>query len=891
MISTNSLPTHGAIFRRVALLSVIGTAATGLAQTAALPPREPAASLAPSFARLHDSTRNRGTAPYDVLERAELRQSGYSTIVGALQAELPTVNQPHPAIDDGTAHLPPFTVRGLSPDHTQVLVNGHPRHATALLNVNGTIGRGSVTTALMSLPMAALDHLEVLRDGSDARFGSGAIAGVINVQLREEIDRKALVLFGRTAEGDGEVKQVAFGAGGRLGRDGFVNVTAVWRNRGATDRATPDTRQQYFGTSLAMGAKTALSGNIGSGTGPAPAGIAFDPREATVDRNVQSWGDADYREQALVLNSRLPLSAQSELYTFADFLARRGVGAAYVRRPGDSRVVRALWPDGFMPLLESRIYDWNLGTGWRGRSNGWTYDAAVVGGANTIAYDVRHTNNPTMGLLSPREFYTGKLGYSEAVASLDLARALQLGLTSPANLAFGLQYRRENYWIEAGAENSWRDYGISVIDGPDAGRHAPEGAQGFPGYRPIDVVDAVRQVGAAYAEITQSIGSRLLLSASSRVEKTESRHETVDGKFAARLELWGGLTLRGSVGTTHRQAHLAQQEYSSTAINFISGTPYRIRTFTVADPVARALDATPLRPEHGETSSAGLAWEPSPKFGAEVDFYRVDVRDRLILTSNFIGSAVATFLEGQGINDTSGGRFFSNGAATRTEGFDAALNSKWSFGPENRLVLRAAYNRNKSRMTYVGPTPSGLAAAGVTTPLFDLTEAIRLTYGQPLDNLRLSAMWTWGRLQTHLNVMRYGQVEAVALTNVAPEQIAALTPGYRVRLVTRTLSQGAALPGGAPQFGGTTEATDIVQVFDAKWVTDLNFRLRLTDRIHWSLGASNLFDIYPTRNLPSRIVNGRAYSGSDNAGTTPYSTTSPFGFNGAFYYSRFDLQF
>lgn len=210
MISPNSLPTHGAIFRRVALLSVIGTAGAILAQTAALPPREPAASLAPSFARLHDSTRNRGTAPYDVLERAELRQSGYSTIVGALQAELPTVNQPHPAIDDGTAHLPPFTVRGLSPDHTQVLVNGHPRHATALLNVNGTIGRGSVTTALMSLPMAALDHLEVLRDGSDARFGSGAMAGVINVQLREEIDRRTLVLFGRTAEGDGEVKQVAF---------------------------------------------------------------------------------------------------------------------------------------------------------------------------------------------------------------------------------------------------------------------------------------------------------------------------------------------------------------------------------------------------------------------------------------------------------------------------------------------------------------------------------------------------------------------------------------------------------------------------------------------------------------------------------------------------------
>lgn len=860
------------------------------AQAKPVLPRAPAASLAPSFAKFYEAGRNLGTAPYDQLDRNELRQSGFSDTATTLQATLPTVNRPHFAIDDGTAHLGPITLRGLSPDHTMVLVNGHRRHTTALLNVNGTIGRGSVTTALHSVPMASLEQVEVLRDGSDARFGSGAIAGVINVKLREDAGRRLLLLLGRTAEGDGEVQQVVFGAGAPLGEGGLINVTAAWRDQGHTDRASPDTRQQYLATVTGTTTPVGLSGAVGSGTGPAPAGITFDPREATADREVQRYGDADSREQTLVLNSRLPLSPTSEVYTFGDFMVRRGESAVFFRRPGDSRVVRALWPDGFMPLLETRIHDWHVGTGWRGRANGWTYDAALTGGANTIAYDVINTNNATMGTASPRNFYAGKLGYAEAVASLDLSHAVGLGLTKPAQLDFGVEYRRENYWIEAGSADSWRDAGGLILDGPDAGRNPPEGAQGFPGFRPIDEVDAVRKVGAANVEVAQTIGERLLLAVSARAEKADSLGETTDGKIAGRLALWGGVALRGSAGTTYRQPHLAQQWFSSTAINFIGGSPYQIRTFTVNDPVARALDAKDLRPEHAQTMSAGLAWEPSAQFGAALDFYRVDLRDRLILTSNFIGSAVATYLESKGVSGVTGGRFFSNDAATRTDGLDVTLHAQWKFGAEHQLALRAAYNRNDSRLIRAGPTPAGLAAVGVTTPLFDLTEEVRLTRGQPRDNVRLSAAWEFRRVEVKLGVMRYGEVEAVALTSATQDQIDALTPGYRVRTVTRTLAQATG-GGGAPQIGLPTVATDVVQIFDAKWVTDLNVRLRLGDNLRWSLGASNLFDVYPTQNLASRIVNGRAYTGSDNNGTTPYNTTSPFGFNGAFYYTRFDFTF
>lgn len=867
------------------------TSAAGGAESAPALPRAPAASLAPSFATPFGEKEAVGISPVDTLERGELRRGAHTDAAKSLQAVLPSMNSPHFAIDDGTAHVDLLTLRGLAPDHMVVMVNGHPRHTSALLNVNNTIARGSVSTSLLAIPLGSLDQAEVLREGADTRFASGAIAGVVNLRLREDIGRGVSLFFGRTAQGDGEVKRVSLGAGGLLGRDGAINVTVALRDVGHTDRAEADTRQQYLGVFTGTTTPAPLGGGIASGTGPAAAGTTNDPREAAANRHVQEYGDAATREQAVAATTRLPVSAQSEIYAYGDFMLRRGQSPAFFRRPGDSRTVRALWPDGFMPLLESRMTDWSFGAGWRGRSNGWRYDAAVVAGANTIAYDTTNTNNATLGPGGARAFYAGKLGYADAAVTLDVARAVSLGLAKPAEILGGLQYRRENYWIGAGTDNSWRDGGVLIADGPDAGRSAPDGAQGFPGFRPADVVDATRKTGAAHAGLSQEFFARLRLTASARYEKAENLGETTDGKVGARVGLWDGAALRGSVGTAYRQPHLAQQWFSSTATNFIGGLPFENRTFPVSNPVAQALGATPLKPEHATTMSAGWAWTASPKFGVELDFFRTDLRDRLILSSNFIGSAVATFLESKGVSGATGGRFFSNDAATRTEGFDTAVRSKWDLAAGQTLALRAAYSRSSSRMTHLGPTPPGLAVLGVTTPLFDLAEEVRLTRSQPRDNLRLSGTWEIGRFSAMLRLMRYGEVETVALANATADQIAALTPGYRVRTVTRVLPLAAGTGGGAPQIGGPATETGVVQIFDAKWVTDLDLKFRFNERFNWAVGAANLFDVYPTKNLASRVVGGRVYTGNDNAGTTPFSTTSPFGFNGTFFYTRVDMQF
>lgn len=871
----------------------VGLAVSALGGAESLPPlpRAPAASFAPSLARPFEQDGKIGGAPVDIVGAAELRRGGSTEAAKALQAVLPMANSPHFGIDDGSAHFDLLTFRGFAPDHTVVLVNGHRRHASALLNVNNTIGRGSVPTSLLSIPLAALDQVEVLREGADTRFASGAIAGVLNLRLREDNTSVAGLFFGRTAEHDGEVKQATMSGGAPLGRNGSLNVTVAWRETDHTDRAEPDTRQQYFGVFTGTTIPAPLAGGVGSGTGAPAAGTTHDPREAAANRTAQEFGDAATRQQSMAVNGRLPVSAESEVYGYGDFLLRRAQSAAFFRRPGDSRVVRALWPDGFMPLLESRIADWSFGAGWRGRSNGWRFDAAVVAGANTISYDATNTNNATLGANSPRAFYAGKLGYSEAVTSIDVGRPVNLGLAKPAEVTAGLEYRRENYWIGAGTDKSWNDGGVLIADGADAGREAPDGAQGFPGFRPADEVDVTRKSGSAHVGLSQDIVARLRLTASARYEKVENLGETTDGKLGARIGLWDGAALRGSVGTAYRQPHLAQQWFSSTATNFIGGLPFENRTFPVANPVAQALGAETLKPEHANTMSAGWAWEASPKFGFEVDFFRTDLRDRLILSSNFLGSAVATFLQSKGVSGATGGRFFSNDAATRTEGFDAAVRSKWEIAPGQTLALRAAYSRSTSKLTRVGPTPPGLAALGVTTPLFDLSEEIRLTRSQPRDNLRLAATWDIGRFSTMLRVMRYGEVETVAFASTTPDQIAALAPGYRVRTVTRVLPVAAGAAGGAAQIGGPTTETGLVQIFDAKWVTDLDFKYRVTDRVTFAVGAANLFDIYPTRNLASRVVNGRVYAGNDNAGTTPYSNVSPFGFNGTFFYSKVDVQF
>jgi len=433
--------------------------------------------------RFEQRTVAESSVPIDVISQREIRQGGYTEVAKILQAQIPSFNNPHPTTPDGNTHIRSATLRGLSPDQTLVLVNGKRRHTAAWVNTGGTIGRGSVSTDLNAIPSSAIARIDVLRDGASAQYGSDAIAGVINLILRSDLGVGASGTYGVTKEGDGDVWEGSIESGLKLGDDGVVHTTLYYRDRNATNRALPDTRQFFFGTNTATGAPTAISGNFGSGISAPPAGVTFDPREATVNRNIWRYGDADVIEQSVWVNAEKPLRANGELevYAFGGVALSEASSNASVRRAGDNNNVRAIYPLGFLPFIDTDSKNISLGAGVRGKAGAWDWDLSQLFGENQLKYFTHNTLNATLGANSPTRFYNGSLKFGQAVTNLDGKSTIDLGLPTPLKVAVGAEYRYDRYKIGAGEPNAYINGGFRVLDGPSAGAVPTVGAQGFGG--------------------------------------------------------------------------------------------------------------------------------------------------------------------------------------------------------------------------------------------------------------------------------------------------------------------------------------------------------------------------------------------------------------------------
>lgn len=870
------------------LAFVISCSAPLLSRAASATPPVPGASNEPPVrlepfvstgTRFSDRTVVDSPVPIDVVTQVELQQGGYTETSQMLQALVPSFNFPRPSLTDGTDHIRPATLRGLAPDQVLVLVNGKRRHTSALVNVNGSIGRGSVSVDFNAIPSSAIDRVEVLRDGASAQYGSDAIAGVINVILRKDQGWQFDATYGETKEDDGEDMKFSGSAGVTLGRAGALFVTAYWRKHGATNRSAPDTRQQYFGRNAA-GAPTALSGNLGSGTGLTPPSGTLDVRELGFNRITHRFGDPKVNETGLLVNTEAPLGAFTG-YLFGSASRRHGEGAGFFRRAGDDRTVRTLWPDGFLPVIQSNIHDLSIGGGLKGKVAGdWDMDLSSVIGSNAIAYTTAQSNNVTLGAASPRSFYAGTLTFKQHTTNLDFRNVLPIGLKQPMKLAAGAEYRHEHYNIRPGTPDSYRDGGVRILDGPNAGAQGAPGAQVFPGFRPTDAGSHTRDAYAFYADAEQPVTERLMVSAAARFEDYNDFGNETTGKLAGRFKLSGAAAVRGSVSTGFRAPHLAQQWFSSTATNFIGGVPFENKTFPVSDPVARALGARALEPETSFHIGVGLTWQPAPAFTSSIDFYEIEIDDRVVLSSNFTGAAGSAFLNylnAQGLFGTTGGRYFTNAVDTRTRGVDVNGRYVWQIAIDSRVVFTAGFNLNETKITRFKPTPPQLAAVGITTPLFDLTERVRMEKGQPRDSFNFSASYEIGRLLLFGRAVRYGEVHAVQLVSASPAQYAAVAG-------TRDLYLRPTEPASAN--------SQVVQRFSPKWIADLEVALRWSPQLSFSIGANNAFDAYPDKTLPTVISGAGVVAGNDNQGTLPYlQNPSPFGFNGVFYYAKVGWRF
>ncbi len=829
--------------------------------------------------RFNDRTVVDSPVPIDIVLSSDLEKVGTPELSQMLQATIPSFNFPRPSLTDGTDHIRPATLRGLAPDQVLVLVNGKRRHTSALVNVNGSIGRGSVSVDFNAFPSSAIERVEILRDGASAQYGSDAIAGVINVILKKEIAWGVDTSYGATSEGDGRDLKVSAIGGTKLGAKGSLFATAYVREYSGTSRGAIDTRQQFFGTNAA-GALVLPSGNFGSGTGLTASAGTLDGREATVNRFNHRFGDAKTRERGLFLNGETQLGAWTA-YFFGGASQRHGEGAGFFRRAGDDRTVRSLWPNGFLPVIQSNIWDLSFGAGAKRKlAGGWDLDLSSVIGSNALAYTTAQSANVTLGNASPRSFYSGTLTFKQHTTNVDLTNQFATGLKSPLKVALGGEFRHEHYNIRPGTPDSYRDGGVRILDGPSAGNQGAPGAQVFPGFRPGDAGSRTRDSYAFYADAEQALTDAWMVSGAVRFEDyTDFGNETT-AKLATRVKLNEQAAIRGSVSTGFRAPHLAQQWFSSTATNFIGGVPFENKTFPVSDPVAKALGASALVPETSLNRSIGFTLEPAKGFTASVDFYQIDIDDRIVLSSNFLGAAGSPFLAylaAQGLGGVTGGRYFTNAVDTETRGLDLNTRYVHRFGADRRLTLTAGANFNKTEVTRFKPTPPQLAAVGVTTPLFDLTERIRMEKGQPRNVLNFSAAYDVGPLSFLTRAIRYGDVESVQASSATPAAIAALTPGIRSYLrPTDPVSANS----------------QIVQVFAARWLFDLDVSYRFSKALSFAVGVNNITDERATRSMPTVVSNGTVFSGNDNQGSLPYLLNpTPYGFNGRSFYGKVSWRF
>jgi iron complex outermembrane receptor protein len=759
--------------------------------------------------RAEPRSRLESLSPVDVVSSATLQKQGQTELAAALAATVPSIDFPRPSNTDGTDAVRPATLRGQGPDQTLVLINGVRAHASALVNVNGSVGRGSAAVDLNTIPEVAIDRIEVLRDGASALYGSDAIAGVINIGLRQaDHGGGASVTYGEHVTGfqgfygrsgrigDGQDTTVSAWQGLSILGDGFATVSAQYRHFLPTNRSDNDPRFPALGVT-------------------------------------SRFGDGDVEEKTIYVNSGKPLG-DWQLNVWGGGQQRHTETAATFRAPTDaSQNIPAVYPNGYLPLINTHSDDWSVGALLKGQIAGWKSSFAVDYGWNRLKYGVEHTLNPTLGPTSPHSFYAGQMTYDQLVGNADFSRDFEVGLAGPLNVAFGLEARNEEYSIGAGDPGSYIRGTVSP--------NLAIGSRGFSGFQPDNVVDKSRSNVGAYLALEGKIIDRLTASAAVRQEHYSDFGDTTNGKVSARYEVTPNLAFRGSAESGFRAPSLQQQYFTSTAILFINNVPFDTGTFPSVSPTGKALGGVPLKPEKSRNYSLGFVFHAG-HFELTVDGYEIDVDNRIVLSETLTGSATAA----PGTNGAvifnllqpfgaSAARFFINGVDTRTQGVDVVASYRLPDTDLGDFNFSAAFNDNQLKVTKTPVTNQTILPT--PTSLFARQAVQRFEHGTPRTKITLQSDWNKGPVGGFIRSTFYGDV---------------LSPG-------------------------TTPSADVRTGGRSVW--DVEGHYNLPHNVTVAVGADNLFDAYPRQIIPSLNTTGAA----------PFTSFSPFGFNGRFLYGRLSV--
>lgn len=713
--------------------SILFAAASAASLWAGVAAAQPAKSteveeLVVTGTRTEGRSRLETLAPVDVVSAQALQQRGTTELATALATSVPSITFPRPSNTDGTDTIRPATLRGQGPDQTLVLVNGARRHATALVNTNGSVGRGSAAVDLNAIPSTAIERIEVLRDGASAQYGSDAIAGVINLRLREADHGGGLSVttgqymthldgfYGRKGNvTDGLTTTVSGWQGLSLLGDGFLTLSAEYRTRENTNRSD------------------------------------IDPR---LGRVTSRFGDADVDDLTLYLNAGKPLNDNWSAYGWYGYQKREGSSAATYRTPTDAtQNIISVYPDGYLPLLKTKTEDHSAGIGLKGELAGFKTDVNLVYGKNTIDFNVANTLNPSLGPTSPHQFYAGQLAYDQVVFGADFSREVEVGLVKPLNVAFGVEARRETYQIGAGEPGSY-------IRGPFT--TLALGSRGFTGFTPSNVVDVDRDAAGVYVDLEGNLTEKLSASAAVRYENYSDFGDTTTGKVSARYDFTPEFAIRGSVSTGFRAPALQQQYYTATSILYINGVPFETGTYPSVSPVAKALGGKALEPETSDNYALGLVYRKGA-FELTIDAYQIKVKDRIVLSETLTGSATAAVgTNARTIYDllspygASAARFFINGVDTDTKGVDIVAHYRIQDDQAGTFDLTAAGNINNLNVTKTPVTSATILPTPVS--LFARQATKRFEEGTPAHKLTLQGDWSREAWGATLRTTFYGDV-------------------------------------------------------------------------------------------------------------------------------------
>ncbi len=859
--------------------------------------------------------------PVDLIKQEDMRNTGQLEVGRAIQRLIPSFNFSSSTISDGSDAVRPATLRGMGPDQVLVLLNGKRRHGSALIHVNRSVGRGTAGTDMNAIPMGAIKRIEVLRDGASAQYGSDAIAGVINVILKDDYEGGFRTNYGTTYKGDGDQFVASLDKGLNVGKDGMLHATFEYRNRQRTSRAGLSGDVQYrdtnfctlkgssnciiksskrdetgFDLTVADLKNHGFAPNVdlsnfmklgepdlknetqdysvpsnlsnltdeqlaeyarehGEGTNV----ILNDPeKEKNFNRRNFRVGDGDSEQFSGALNFDTPIGKGLKLYSFADVSRRENETGGFYRQPrSGGNPVGSRYPDGFLPLINTTIWDFSVGAGLvKEFDNGLKADLGVVHGGNTFNFNITNSHNASW-ITSER----GQGATSANSGDLELyLTTVNLDFSLPVpeknmNLAWGTAYRRDNYQIQAGEEYSYKDYD----NPPDSGGSA--GIQVLRGFE--NEVDESRHAFSFYTDAEMFVDNlgvfdKVLVSPAVRYEHYSDFGHTVNGKLATKLDFSRAFAVRGSMSSGFRAPSMHQLYFNSVSTQFVTGQeePIQVGTFRNDSAIAKAIGIPELKQETATNLSLGLVYQPVSSLSITADIYRIEVKDRIIVsgflktTDPALSSSVIAALDNAGAGSA---QFFMNAADTETRGGEIVASWNVPFIDRGNLELNFLGALMQTQIRDV-KLPAGLPSS-----LFQGRERSIIEEWQPKSRFTLSGLYQLDQFSASVMVHRYGSYTVSSDTN---------------------------------DDGITTK-----QKFDPKFVTDVQASYNFGPFGIFKIGANNLFDVTPDEDTidgarGGRIIDSQGNLIVDSTDVFTYSRRSaPFGFNGGFYYAAFEYRF